>query len=61
MTIAHVNAADEFLADSAPVSAEEKKKVKAARMRDSLEYDRLFFKKVFQCETYDELLIKMNE
>ena len=60
MTIAHVNGADEYLTDTSPISHDEKMKEKTARMRDSLEYDRLFFKKVFQCETYEELMQKLQ-
>ena len=61
MTIAQVNHLDEFLSSSAPIDPEEKKKQKIARMKASTEYDRLFFKRYFDVESFDELLIKMSE
>ena len=61
MTVSQVNHLDEFLTDSAPVDPQEKKKQKIARMKASVEYDRLFFKRYFDVESFDELAIKMNQ
>ena len=61
MTVSQVNHLDEFLSDTEPVDSEEKKKQKVTRMKASLEFDRLFFKRYFDCETFDELLVKMSE
>ena len=61
MTISQVNHLDEFLSNSAPIDPEEKKKQKEARMKASLEFDKLFFKRYFDVESFDELAIKMNQ
>ena len=57
-----MNSLDLFLSEEyGQITVAEKKEIKENRLKEVTEYDRQFMQLHFQCETIEELRMKINE
>ena len=62
LTKANVNSLDLFLSEEyGQVTVAEKKEIKENRLKEVTEYDKQFMQLHFQCETIEELRMKINK